>query len=94
MAGYWLVRGGSINDNEALASYGALWAPIAEKYGAKILAGKGKINCIEGDDFPRVLIVEFESYDIAVECYQSEEYKNAMVYAHKAYDRELIIVEG
>ena len=94
MAGYWIVRGGSIKDADALATYGALWGNIAGRFGAKVIAGKGQINCIEGEDFPRVLIVEFPTYDDALKCYEDEEYKQAMSYAHKAYDRELIIVEG
>ena len=42
MAGYWIVRGGSIKDAEALATYGTLWGAIADRFGAKIIAGKGQ----------------------------------------------------
>ncbi len=94
MAGYWLVRGGDIRDPDALCEYGRLWAPIAERYGAEVIAGKGAIETREGPHFPRQLVARFESYARAVECYDDPEYQAAMAYARKAYDRELSIIEG
>ena len=94
MAGYWLVRGGEIRDPEALQEYGRLWGPIAARYGAEVVGGKGAIDTREGPDYPRQLIVRFDSYQRALECYDDPEYRQAMHYAHKAYDRELSIIEG
>ncbi len=38
MAGYWIVRASEVTDQEAQRSYGKAWAPIAERYGAKVIA--------------------------------------------------------
>lgn len=93
MAAYWMVRGGEIKDQQALQEYGALWGPIAERYRAKVIA-RGDHRTPEGVDYPRVLIVEFPDYQQAVACYEDADYKQAMVFANKAYDRELTIVDG
>ena len=94
MAGYWVVRGSAIQDEAALQEYGKLWGPIGERYGAELIAGKGIIDTREGVELPRHLLVRFSSYEQAVACYEDPDYQAAMVLAHKAYDRELVILEG
>ena len=94
MSGYWVVRGSAIKDEDALKQYGQMWAPIAERYGAEIIAGKGSIDTREGPRHPRHLIVRFPSYQDAVACYEDTEYQEAKIVANKAYDRELVILEG
>lgn len=94
MTGYWVVRGGAIKDENALREYGRLWSKIAERFGAEIIAGKGRIDTREGGQYPRQLIIRFASFEDAVKCYEDPEYQAAMEFANKAYDRELSIVEG
>jgi uncharacterized protein (DUF1330 family) len=94
MAGYWVVRGGEIKDPSALQAYSQLWPPIAARYGAEIIAGKGKFETLEGPDYPRQLIVRFDSYQQALDCYEDPEYQEAKKLVRQAYDRELSIVEG
>lgn len=94
MAGYWVVRGSEIKDADALQEYGALWPPIAARYGAEIIAGKGEIDTREGPHYARQLLVRFDSYAQAVACYEDPDYQAAMKLAQQAYDRELSIVEG
>ena len=94
MSGYWIVRGSSIKDEEALREYGKLWGPIGERYGAEVIAGKGEIETREGNHYPRQLIVKFPSFQDAVACYDDPEYQTAIAVANKAYERELSIVEG
>ena len=94
MAGYWIVRGNEIRDEDALAKYAALWPDIAARFGAEVIAGKGRVYTREGAVYTRQLIVRFDSYDQAVACYDSPEYREARELAQQAYDRELSIVEG
>ena len=94
MAGYWIVRGGDIRDEEALREYGKLWPDIAARFGAEVIAGKGQLETREGEHYTRQLIVRFDSYEQALACYDSEEYQVAKAFAQKAYQRELSIVEG
>jgi uncharacterized protein (DUF1330 family) len=94
MAGYWVVRGGAIKDQDALQAYGKLWPTIAERFGAEIIAGKAGIETREGPEFPRQLVIRFSSYEQAIACYEDPDYQEAMKLAHQAYDRELSILEG
>lgn len=94
MAGYWIVRGAEIRDENALQEYGRLWPPIAALFGAELIAGKGRCETPEGPQYARQLIVRFASYEQALACYHSAEYAPARKLALQASDRELIIVEG
>lgn len=94
MTGYWIVRATVSRDAEAAEEYGKLWGEIAERYNARIIAGRGSYETMEGSDRPRNLIIEFASYQDALDCYNDPDYAVAMEYALKAYDRELVIVEG
>lgn len=94
MAGYWVVRGSAIKDEAAANEYISLWMPVGQRYGAEVIAGKGAIDTREGVQYPRQLIIRFPSFDDAVKCYEDPEYKKAMEFARKAFDRELSILEG
>ena len=94
MAGYWIIRGGEIKDADAFQEYAQLWPEIAARFDAEIIAGRGAIETREGLHHPRQLIVRFDSYQQAVDCYEDPKYQQAMKFAHRAYDRELSIVEG
>ena len=94
MAGYWIVRGGETRDADALQEYGKLWPAIAAQFGAELIAGKGRCETPEGQQYVRQLIVRFDSYEQALACYHSAEYAPARKLASQASERELIIVEG
>lgn len=94
MPGYWIVRSTNSTDPDAAATYVELWKPIAQKYGAKVLASSGEHQTVEGEDRPRNLIIEFPSYQVAWDCYHDPEYTEAASYALKAFNRELVIIEG
>lgn len=92
MPGYWIIRG-TVKDKEAFETYARQWLPIAEMHGARYLTAGGRHKTCEGNDFDRVVIVEFPSYQAACECYESAEYQELLGHALKAYDREVTIVD-
>ena len=94
MAGYWIVRGSAIRDQAAADEYVKRWGAIAERYGAEVIAGKGRIDTREGEDFPRQLVIRFPSFADAVKCYEDPDYVEAMKYSSQAFDRDLSILEG
>ena len=49
---------------------------------------------IEGNDFPRTVIWEFPTYEVAEKCYNSQEYQKAWSLAKSSTERNLQIVEG
>ena len=94
MAGYWIVRTTEIRDQDAIEQYRELWSDIGNRYNAKILASRGKHKTVESEDKPRNLIVEFPTYQDALDCYNDSHYAVAIEHVKKACDRELVIVEG
>ena len=94
MAGYWMIRGSEIKDAAALQEYAELWPPIAARYGAEIIAGKGEFDTREGPHYSRQMLVRFDSYALAIACYEDPEYQAAMKLVQQAYERELSILEG
>ena len=93
MAGYWIVRGSDIRDDAALRRYGEMWAEIAPRFGAEVVI-RGEADTREGPHYPRHLVVRFDSYQRAVECYEDPVYRQAMELARLAYDRELVIIDA
>ena len=94
MSGYWMVKATSASDQAAAEEYVKLWKPIAEKYQAKVLASAGQHQTMEGEDKPRNLLIEFPSYQDALDCYNDPDYVAAMEYVNKAFVRDLVIIEG
>lgn len=93
MKGYWIIFCGEITDQEAQAEYARLWAPIGQKYDAKIkVLDSGAM--VEALDTKRVLIVEFASLEQARTCYNDPAYTSAKVFAAQAARREVLIIEG
>ncbi|MFJ3468695.1 DUF1330 domain-containing protein [Pseudomonas sp. NPDC090201] len=93
MKGYWIIFGSDVTDTEAQQEYGRLWAPIAEKYSARLKSPNAQ-TFIETRDTRRVVIVEFPSYAQAKACYDDPAYQQAKVLALRASSREMIIIEA
>ncbi len=94
MPGYWIVKGGDVEDVEALAAYNAIFSVIAARYGAEIIAGRSRVETVEGRHFPRQFILKFDRYETARACYDDPEYQQSLTLAARAYSRELSILEG
>lgn len=94
MVGYWIVKAGPVKDQDALKAYNDIWAKVAPRYGAEVLAGRGQIKTVEGEHRPRQFIVRFASFELAKACYADPEYQASLPIALRAFDRELSILEG
>jgi uncharacterized protein (DUF1330 family) len=94
MKGYWLILGTEVTDQEAQREYGRLWAPIAQRYQARINPTSVPPALKEARDISRVIIVEFPSHEAAVECYEDPAYQEARDAALKASKRTLVILAG
>ncbi|SAL37622.1 hypothetical protein AWB74_01483 [Caballeronia arvi] len=94
MKGYWIVLGSSVTDKDAQQAYGALWAPIAEKYQAKLKTVDAASVLKEQRETQRVLVVEFPSHEAAIACYEDPAYQEAKEFALRASNRELLILAG
>ena len=49
---------------------------VVKKFGGEYLVRNGEYQVVEGEDnFPRLVIIKFPSYEKALEWYHSEDYK-------------------
>ena len=94
MKGYWLILGTEITDQVAQNEYNRLWAPIAEKYQARLDPTKVPPLLKEARNTSRVIIAEFPSYEMAKVCYEDPAYQEARQFALQASQRDLLIFEG
>ncbi|SIT48127.1 conserved hypothetical protein [Paraburkholderia ribeironis] len=94
MKGYWLILGGDLKDQDAQKKYGELWAPIAEKYDAKVRVLDRHAVLKEAQTTTRVVVVEFPSYEQAKACYADAAYQEAARFAMQASERELLVLQG
>ncbi|MGA2431099.1 MAG: DUF1330 domain-containing protein [Candidatus Acidiferrum sp.] len=93
--GYWVVAYRSISDESALKAYGALAVPAVQSFGGRLLTGStSQVQAHEAGLQLRTVIVEFDSYDIALAAHESEAYKKALQALSSGADRDYRIVEG
>ena len=91
--GYWIARI-DVKDPEIYKSYVAAAAPAYQKYGAKFIVRGGRCEAVEGAGRGRNVVIEFESYNIAMACYRSPEYQAAAEFRRAASLGEILVVEG
>ena len=95
MPAYWLARS-RVNNPDGYKLYADAAGGILAKYGGKVLARGGKFQIMEGSDhFGRFVAVEFPTFEDAVNCFESEEYKAAAANRRDGSGEvEVVIVEG
>ncbi|MET2829503.1 DUF1330 domain-containing protein [Mesorhizobium shangrilense] len=91
--GYWMAMI-DVRDPEIYKQYIEANAVAFAKYGAKFAVRAGRHENPEGQTGNRHVLVEFESYGKAVECYHSPEYRHASQFRLAASTGHFVIVEG
>ena len=91
--GYWIGRL-DINDPEQYKLYVAANALPLQKYGARFLARAGQFENPEGGSRTRNVVLEFPSYQAAVDCWHSPEYQAAIKLREHVSTNDLVIIEG
>ena len=91
--GYWIVRV-DITDQEQYKTYVAANAEPLKKYGARFLVRGGRFENPEGASRTRNAVIEFPSYQAALDCWKSPEYQHAITLRHPVSTADLIIIEG
>lgn len=91
--GYWVAHV-TVSDMDQYKNYVEAAPAAFEKYGAQVLARGGQHVQLEGNGRPRNVVIEFPSYDDAVACYNSPEYKAARAHREPAGTADIVIVEG
>jgi len=93
--GYWVVLNRSASDESAVKSYAALALPAIDAFGGRLLTGSAsQIQTYEAGLQLRTILVEFDSYEIALAAHESEAYQKALQALGSGAQRDFRIVEG
>lgn len=91
--GYWIARV-DVGDEAAYAQYRALNAIAFEKFGGRFLVRGPAGKVAKGTPRKHNVVLEFASYEQALACYESAEYKAALVYLDRVGEIDLVIIPG
>jgi len=91
--GYWIAEV-DITDAEAFAGYVARVGPLLEKFGAKTIVRNGRSRSPEHPAGGHHVIVEFESFEAALACYQTPEYTELVALRAACSTTRFVIIEG
>lgn len=91
--GYWIVRV-DVADPEQYKKYIAANAAPLRKFGARFLVRGGKYENFEGGSRGRNAVIEFPTYQAAVDCWKSPEYQDAIKLRAPVSTIDLIVIEG
>ena len=91
--GYWVVRA-NIHNQDEYSKYVVKASEIVKKNSGTFLVRGGKQTEYETKGYKRTVIVEFDSYKHAIDCYNSEEYQSALKHVEDSANRIFTVVEG
>ena len=91
--GYWIVRA-DVHDQNRYNDYVAANAEPFRKYGAHFLVRSGQFENTEGESRTRNVVIEFPSYQAALDCWKSPEYQQAIKLRQPVSTLDMVIIEG
>ena len=91
--GYWIVRV-DISDPEQYKKYIAANAAPLGKFGARFLVRAGPCETPEGTSRARNAVIEFPSYQAALDCWHSPAYQEAIKLRTPVSTADLVVIEG
>jgi uncharacterized protein (DUF1330 family) len=91
--GYWIGRV-DVTDPEKYKAYVAANSEPLKKFGARFLVRAGRFENPEGSGRSRNIVIEFPSYQAALDCWKSPEYQEAIKLRLPVSTIDLVIIEG
>ena len=91
--GYWIGHI-TVTDPDKYEEYKAANAVAFSKYGGRFIVRAGDFECVSGNARERHVVIEFDSYQMALECHESPEYKAASELRDTYSENDIIIIEG
>lgn len=85
----------TVTDPEVYEVYRELAPPTIAQYEGRYIARGGRSEVLEGDlDSPRLVLLEFDSFEQAKEWWASPEYEAIKGYRRRSTTSSLMLVEG
>ena len=91
--GYWIGRV-DVNNDEGYKPYAAANPAIFKKFGGRFVVRAGKFEAPEGTSRKRNVVIEFPSYQAALDCYNSPEYQANIKVRAPHSSADIIVIEG
>jgi uncharacterized protein (DUF1330 family) len=91
--GYWIARV-DVSDPEQYKLYVAANALPFRNHGARFVVRGGPFENPEGISRTRNVVIEFPSYQAAIDCWKSREYQDAIKLRASVSTIDLVIIEG
>ena len=91
--GYWIARV-DVTDPEAYKAYIAANAEPLRQFGARFVVRGGRFENPEGTHRSRNVVIEFPSYQAALDCWNSPAYQAARALRLSVATGDVVIVEG
>jgi uncharacterized protein (DUF1330 family) len=91
--GYWIARV-DVADETAYQRYIAANGPVFAKFGARFIIRGGPFENPEGTSRTRNVVLEFPSYEAALACYRSPDYREVLALRQPVAQLDLIIIAG
>ena len=92
--GYMISAHRSTANPEKAKAYRTLAVPALEAAGGKFLAAGGRVVARENGRDERTILIEFESFEVAVAAYESDAYQLALAELDGGADRDIRLFEG
>ena len=90
---YW-VAFADLTDPEGYKAYVQENANAFKKYSGRFLVRGGPSEALEGETRSRTVVIEFPTYEAALQCYRSPEYAKAMALRQGKAIMDLVVVQG
>ena len=91
--GYWIGRV-DVSSDEGYKPYAAANLAIFKKFGGRYVVRGGKFEGKEGTSRSRNVVIEFPSYQAALDCYNSPEYQANIKLRQAHAVADIIVIEG
>ena len=91
--GYWVVRG-DVYDKEQYSKYVESASRIINNFNGKFLVRGGEQTEFEIEGYARTVVIEFNSYEDALNCYNSNEFQKELETVRMSATRLVSIVKG
>jgi uncharacterized protein (DUF1330 family) len=93
--GYWVVAYRKVPDMAAVKNYAAMLMPMLEKCGGRMLVSPTNVVTAKEVGLEQMtIVIEFDTYEIALSAYESDDHKKAMSALGPGVERDFRIAEG